>query len=322
MGCIMALALVYFSLHLLLACAKVGNDIGLLRRSERSPRRFGASQGALMNANEINRAFAPMLSALFVTVRMRNLQWDPVGGSSHFSVQVALVVCTIMVLLQTLLAVGAAGILRLEETIQMGHALPTRGTRMDARARTMMLVRFMIMFIFYVGILVIVTGICLLKPPGFRHVTKPMPPSLQCATLLTILYFGVSLALWVLLATQKSRPLPFAPEERSTMSYIHEFLEVRAKEAVGLCPMLAILSLATLLRAQQLAGSNGAPQGWCLDLQVLASISVLFRTFLPPIHALHWTFSFIIYASAISIVVALITMTPESANTMSSYLFS
>merc|ERR1719388_669073 len=128
-----------------------------------------------MNANEINRAFAPQLSALFITARMRAPQWDPVDGKSHISIQVALLICTAMVLLQTLLAVCAAGFLRLEETIQMGHALPTRGTRMDARARAMVLVRFVLMFIFYFGILVIVTGVCLLKPAGIHGPMVPMP---------------------------------------------------------------------------------------------------------------------------------------------------
>merc|ERR1719375_2426571 len=116
------------------------------------------------------------------------------------------------------------------------------------------------------------------------------------------------------------------------------------KGTVAYCPMLAILFVGARMRALRITDNKGAPQGWVQDGMYMATwallVQFLFGLLVPlctgtptpcdedgtpkyePAHpfalytvlALKWLTYIFLYGGTIAVIVAVYTMTPETAN--------
>lgn len=346
-NCTVVLSVTYFMVYLAQVIGKVGNEFGVFGQ----PQRFGKPQDILKTAT-MTVAFAPMLCVLMISTRLRAYQINPLKGDPQPWVKVSLYVCTFSVLAQTALAVFGAYIgLEVDpmsidddmlsskhppdeiqfdahkEKVGFG-ALPLAGKAIEG-------CRLIAMVCLYVGAAVVVAGLVLMKPPGDTDspaTAPPMPTSLLCVILLSAMYFMVYMKLWIVIAMQRyGSKAENAPEmvvqEPDHLLLMRIFLEKFAREAVAFCPMLCILFMGTFMRALQITEGLGAPQEWCQDAEWVASLCVVVMTFvrvdvLSPSSrqstsgmctALSYACQTAIYLCASLVVVALVTMTPETA---------
>merc|ERR1719191_2058264 len=113
---------------------------------------------------------------------------------------------------------------------------------------------------------------------------------------------------------------------------------------VAFCPMLAILFVGTRMRALQMTNNKGAPQGWAQDGMYLATWSIFVQFFMVVIagvatgekvktdadgnatwhptniylwygvQVVRWFAVLALWGGAITVIVSLFTITPETAN--------
>merc|ERR1719335_836205 len=128
------------------------------------------------------------------------------------------------------------------------------------------------------------------------------------------------------------------------VTMIGELME-NAKGTINFCPMLAILFVGTRMRALLITNNRGAPQGWAQDGMYMATWAVLIQFLMvlfvgitngskdmkidedgtpdwqPKMEilkyvalALKWITFIFLYGGAITVIVGVYTMTPETAN--------
>ena len=142
--------------------------------------------------------------------------------------------------------------------------------------------------------------------------------------------------IWVCISTDEFTDRSY-PLIKNTME--------NALGTVAYCPMLAILFVATRMRALRITNNKGAPQGWAQDGMYMATWAVLIQFLMvliipcctgstevkcdedgTPVYApenpialycvlaLKWITFIFLYGGVIAVVTAVYTMTPETAN--------
>eukprot|EP00929_Paragymnodinium_shiwhaense_P115834 TRINITY_DN8498_c0_g1_i2.p1 TRINITY_DN8498_c0_g1~~TRINITY_DN8498_c0_g1_i2.p1 ORF type:complete len:577 (+),score=90.80 TRINITY_DN8498_c0_g1_i2:250-1980(+) len=317
--CTVFLAVMYFAVYLALAIAKASNEAGLMG----PPQRFRPLQ-ELLKTVTMPFAFVPMLCVLFIAIRMRALQIDPINGNPPRWVQASFYVCTVSLSAQALLAVFQGKDIVIGEG---GHAdvSPDSSSQRDVRqnVKCLEIGRMITMAFLYGGVLTAISGMFAIQAES--GMGPDLPLVLHCVIDLTALYFLVYLAFWIVSLLQWFRGAGPATKEADGLQTLGEFLQKKAREAVRFCPIVCILFLATLMRALQITKGMGAPPEWCQNLAVVSTWCIALLTVSrfdtaftaqnPTLTGACMILQFVVlavlYASSIGVVIALFTMQPE-----------
>merc|ERR1719262_471858 len=158
---------------------------------------------------------------------------------------------------------------------------------------------------------------------------------MQCVINLTVQFFTVYLLIWIAQTTKD-----FLGWELRRVSELME----NAKATIAFCPMLAILFVGTRMRALLITNNRGAPPGWAQDGMYMATWAVLIQFLMVLIVGiasgqkvacdedgtpkwepsnkilvyialgLKWIPFIFLYGGVIAVIVAVYTMTPETAD--------
>jgi hypothetical protein len=349
-SCVVNLTTQYFIVYLLLAIFRTFNQIKGYAHTK-------ASDTLQLAAYTVN--FAPMLCILFVGARMRALQIDPLHGNPQPWAQACFYMCTYSVLVQTILVICVPIFLggrchkgTSEGDIQFEFRNRNMSVFLDV-------VRWIAMVCLYGGFSAIIVSVLLIEDEENPDNTPPLSPAMQCIIHLTIQFFAVYLALWLAISIRQWARRQSDFEGNDQTPYALAILET-ACHTVMFCPMLCVLFLAARMRALQLTRNRGAPQGWAQDamrfatLCVFAQLIVVLSQFCPgcgaegrnrqeddPLEALtederfekqrrptricveFLRFIFIggMYVGAVAVIIAIFTMTAETANGTGSHIF-
>lgn len=279
--------------------------------------------------------FAPMLSVLFIAARMRALQLDPVHGAPQPWAQRCFYACTWALLAQTLLT--AVVVLVLDGSAKMGKVegdieYKTSSPQLTA---TLLACRFVILLCIYAGFTAVIWSVFVLEDPRGSRFTPPISSTMQFVINLTVQFFVIYLLIWIFVSVREFTEYQ-SPQLTRTME--------NAKATVQFCPMLAILFVGARMRALQLTGNRGAPQGWVQDGMFMATWAIFIQFVMvllasaatgdsvftngdgnveweprsPTFHCLvqtvRWLAFVLLYGGALTVVVGVYTMTPETAN--------
>merc|ERR1719181_2322240 len=131
--------------------------------------------------------------------------------------------------------------------------------------------RFVIMLSIYACAVAVVCTVFTIKHPDGDELTPPLSPTMQCVLNLAFQYFLIYLLLWVFHTVED-----FTTQKSPWLTKAKEAIE-SAKSTVQFAPMLAVLFIATRMRALQMTDNKGAPQGWVQDGMYLATWSILIQ---------------------------------------------
>merc|ERR1719456_82185 len=188
-GCTMILASMYFLVY---AGIQFGETFKTLSKID-SSKLTGALQGAIMTM-----FFAPMMAVLFIGARMRALQMDPINGAPQKWAQNCFYMCTYAVMMQCILAVAVP--LVLGGGVKKGDK-GEGDVEYEVNNKTLgmclTVARWIVMFSVYVGIAAVIWSIFVLQHPKGKQYTPPISVTMQCVINLTVQFFIVYLALWV-----------------------------------------------------------------------------------------------------------------------------
>jgi len=324
------LATLYFGIHFCIELVKTLDDF-----LTPEGKRFGvlAPQTLFLREAADTVDIAPMLCILFLSARLRALQLDPKTGNPAAWAQTFFYVSSFSILGLALLCVVEACLLQKEGFYTAGQEEPSPGARPSAQVKAAEFSRTMLMFLLYLGATVVILSMFMQKRKD--GATPSIPPSIKCVMILTTTYFIVYTALWITTSLKKLR-MPMAAS--AFMTNLSNFLEKRAKEAIDFCPMLCILFLGTFMRALQITGGRGAPQRWAQTFMYIATMALILMTVsrldylvFPPVpegtagtkparpktmaffFALQHLCLLLVHISVVAIIIALFTMTPETA---------
>jgi len=296
--------------------------------------KMSAFENAMLTATKAMN-FAPMLAILFIGARMRALQMDPVNGSPQKWAQNCFYMCTYAVLAQTLISIAIP--LVLQGTVKQGKTEGDMEYNVENKAVGGILTvgRYVIMICIYVGFSCVIYSIFTIEHPKGSEYTPPISVTMQCVINLTFQFFFIYLMIWVCVSVDEFTGHSF-DLLKNTME--------NALGTVAYCPMLAILFVACRMRALRITNNRGAPQGWAQDGMYMATWAVLIQFLMcliipcctgetgkcdedgTPVYkpsntialycvlALKWITYIFLYGGAIAVVVAVYTMTPETAN--------
>merc|ERR1719160_1643081 len=195
--------------------------------------------------------------------------------------------------------------------------------------------RYAIMVCIYIGFTCVIWSIFTIEHPQGPQFTPPISVTMQCVINLTVQFFTVYLGIWI--ADTVNQYIGWDMQKLRT-------LMDNAKGTINFCPMLAILFVATRMRALMITNNKGAPQGWAQDGMYMATWAVLIQFLMvlvvgiasggrvecdedgtpkwePSNKFLVWialglkwlTFIFL-YGGVIAVITGVYTMTPETAN--------
>jgi len=266
---------------------------------------------------------------------MRALQMDPLHGHPQRWAQTCFFFCTFALTAQTFLAIAVPLIFQGEATPgqregDMEYVVPS-----TALGGMLIFARYTIMLLIYASFTAIIASIFLLEHPSGPKYTIPISVTMQCLVNLTVQFFSIHLAFWICYTVRELTNTNW-PLLTQTME--------NAKATVMFCPMLAILFVATRMRALQLTQNRGAPQGYAQDGMYMATWAVAIQFLMcliaplfagaptecdgdgnvkwaPKNRVLYWVVQSIrwlafifLYGGVICVIVGICTMTPENAD--------
>jgi len=325
-ACTMILSAQYFCLYAAVQFSRTFSQFSGLKMS--------AFENAMLTAtNAMN--FAPMLAILFIGARMRALQMDPINGSPQKWAQTCFYMCTYAVLAQTLISIAVP--LVMQGSVAQGKTEGDMEYTVENKGIGAILSvgRYIIMICIYIGFSCVIYSVFTIQHPNGEQYTPPISVTMQCVINLTFQFFFIYLMIWICVSLDEFTGHNFKVV-KNTME--------NAKGTVAYCPMLAILFVATRMRALRITNNLGAPQGWAQDGMYMATWAVLIQFLMclivpcatgspakcdedgTPIYtpdnqillycvlALKWITYIFLYGGMIAVVTAVYTMTPETAN--------
>merc|ERR1719274_547902 len=197
---------------------------------------------------------APMLCALFLAARMRALQMDPVSGNPQRWAQNCFWYCSGALILQTIVSVTIPYLLngKVEKGKIEGDAEYKLEEPNSMTSKILTAVRFLIMLSVYSCAVAVVCSVFTIQHPDGKEKTPPLSPTMQCVLNLTFQYFLIYALLWVFITVEDFFDFKMEAAKDAVES---------AKATVQFAPMLAVLFIATRMRALQMTDNKGAPQG-------------------------------------------------------------
>merc|ERR1719171_2645230 len=261
MDCTMKLTTMYFIVYAGIQAGKTFESFSGVDSSKLT----GALQGAICTM-----FFAPMMAVLFIGVRMRAMQMDPINVPVQKWAQNWFYACTYGVMIQCILAVTVP--LILGGTVKEGD----KGIKGDVEyevnnsglGAVFVAARWIIMFSIYIGISCVIYALFEMEHPKGPEYTPPISVTMQCVVNLTVQFFVVYTLIWIAATVKELTGWEW--------HFITNAME-NAKGTLAFCPMLSILFVATRMRAMTLTNWKGAPQGWAQDGMYMATWSVLIQ---------------------------------------------
>merc|ERR1719183_116217 len=210
----------------------------------------------------------PMLCILFLGARMRALQMDPIHGHPQRWAQNCFYLCAYALMLNTLLAILVPLVMNGEAKFDdkgLGDVEFEVGNK--AIGMVLTVCRYGAMLCIYGGFIAVIYSIFTIEHPKGAEHTPPISPTMQCVINLTVQFFFVYGLLWVVITLKQFKvDLP-------GFSTIQNAMEA-ARATVMYAPMLAVLFVATRMRALQITQQKGSPQGWAQDGMYMATWAV------------------------------------------------
>jgi hypothetical protein len=271
--CVISLSIQYFLIYTLLAVIRTANQF------------TGHSMLGLQKIIETAATtvtYAPMLSVLFLGVRMRAIQLSQ-GQTEKYQlpqpwVQQAMFICTYAVLAQVILVL-IMPVFTGEMDVQCDEEgnLDTSKMQVGGMMGTVIsVVRYIIMAALYGGFVTICYGAFVMKGPKEiwgEEGAPPVSPAVGCTMNLATQFFVVYLlAALVKTTVELSGPSPFLTKLGGLLTL--------ARFTVNFAPMLCILFIGARMRALQMDPKHGNPQKWAQNCFYMCAYSVLIQTVL------------------------------------------
>mmetsp|Transcript_89349 Transcript_89349/g.158520 ORF Transcript_89349/g.158520 Transcript_89349/m.158520 type:complete len:902 (-) Transcript_89349:76-2781(-) len=260
--CTCWLSVLYFSVYLILWCARTNRDYA----QERYARRAEKIEASALAMSQVVRK-APMFAVVFLAARMRALQLDPPYGMPPPWAQLCLYGMTGALYLETISAayVGATG------TEAVGYyGIHVYRAKPIAHA-----VQHTFALLVYAGLVPVTAVIMIMK--AHDGTTAPLSPMMKSVLLFSVLYFGVHIGQWISAFFQDICKKHFKVMQDTLLA---------AGVSITFVPVLCILFVACRMRALQITQQMGSPQGWaedCMYLCVFATYVQVIACLLLPI---------------------------------------
>merc|ERR1719335_426956 len=271
--CVISLSIQYFVVYTLLAIIRTANQFT-------GQKLLGFQK--IMETAATTVTYAPMLSVLFLGVRMRAIQLSQ-GQTEKYQlpqpwVQQAMYTCTYAVLAQVVLVLMMPVFtgewdVKCDEDGNLDMSKMQTGGIMGT---VISVVRYVVMAALYGGFIVICYGAFVMKGPKEiwgDEGAPPVSPAVACtmnlATQFFIVYLGVALTKTTI---ELSGPSPFLTKLGGLFTL--------AKFTVNFAPMLCILFIGARMRALQMDPKHGNPQKWAQNCMFLCTYSVMLQTIL------------------------------------------
>jgi len=263
-GCTVMLSTTFFLIYFLLAVSRTYSQYA------GGSNTFTSQFELVMSRAADTLGLAPMLCALFLAARMRALQMDPVSGNPQRWAQNCFWFCSSALILQTILAVIVPFLLngKVEKGKIEGDAEYKLEEPNSMTSKILTAVRFLIMLSVYSCAVAVVCSVFTIQHPDGKEKTPPLSPTMQCVLNLTFQYFLIYALLWIFITVEDF----FSFKMEAAKDAIES-----AKATVQFAPMLAVLFIATRMRALQMTDNKGAPQGWVQDGMYLATWSIMIQ---------------------------------------------
>merc|ERR1719326_1825548 len=271
--CVISLSIQYFVIYTLLAFIRTANQftghsmIGIQK---------------IMETAATTVTYAPMLSVLFLGVRMRAIQLSQ-GQTEKYQlpqpwVQQAMYTCTYAVLAQVILVLmmpifTGEWDVKCDEDGNLDMSKMQTGGIMGT---VISVVRYIVMAALYGGFIVICYGAFVMKGPKEiwgEEGAPPVSPAVACtmnlATQFFVVYLGVAL---IKTTIELGGASPFLVKMQGLFTL--------AKFTVNFAPMLCILFIGARMRALQMDPKHGNPQKWAQNCFYMCAYSVMIQTIL------------------------------------------
>merc|ERR1719506_855761 len=271
--CIINLTIQYFAVYTILAIVRTANQFT-------GHSMLGFQK--IMETAATTVTYAPMLSVLFLGVRMRAIQLSQ-GQTEKYRLpqpwcQKAMYICTYAVLGQVILVLmmpcftGEWDVKCDEDGNLDTSALQSGGVM----GTVISIVRYIIMAALYGGFITICYGAFVMEGPKEiwgEEGAPPVSPAVQCTMNLTTQFFLVYLGVALVKTTvELSGPSPFLTKMGGLLTL--------AKFTVNFAPMLCILFIGARMRALQMDPKHGNPQKWAQNCFFMCTYSVMIQTLL------------------------------------------
>jgi len=268
-GCTVMLSTAFFLIYFLLAVSRTYSQFMGQGNT------FTSKFETVMTRAADTLGMAPMLCALFLGARMRALQMDPISGNPQRWAQNCFWLCSSALLAQTCVAVVVPFLLNDVEVKKVDKKYKLEGD-MDYQvadgqswlAKGMSAFRFIIMLCVYASAVAVVCSVFTIQHPDGKELTPPLSPTMQCVLNLAFQYFLIYALLWIFITVEDFTSFKLVEAKDAIES---------AKSTVQFAPMLAVLFIATRMRALQMTDNKGAPQGWVQDGMYLATWSIMIQ---------------------------------------------
>merc|ERR1719235_3091677 len=271
--CVISLSIQYFIIYTLLA---------IIRTTNQFTGHILLGFQKIMETAATTVTYAPMLSVLFLGVRMRAIQLSQ-GQTGKYQlpqpwVQQAMYICTYAVLGQVILVLlmpiftGEMDVKCDEDGNLDTSAMQSAGIM----GTVITVVRYILMAALYGGFIVICYGAFVMEGPKEiwgEEGAPPVSPAVACtmnlATQFFIVYLGVAL---IKTTIELGGPSPFLSKLQGLFTL--------AKFTVNFAPMLCILFIGARMRALQMDPKHGNPQKWAQNCFYMCAYSVMVQTML------------------------------------------
>merc|ERR1719324_1290149 len=263
-GCTVMLSTTFFLIYFLLAVSRTYSQYA------GGSNTFTSQFELVMSRAADTLGLAPMLCALFLAARMRALQMDPVSGNPQRWAQNCFCFCSSALILQTIIAVIVPFLLngKVKKGKMEGDMEYDTGDENSMLSKILTAVRFLIMLSVYSCAVAVVCSVFTIQHPDGKEKTPPLSPTMQCVLNLTFQYFLIYALLWIFITVEDFFSFKMEAAKDAVES---------AKATVQFAPMLAVLFIATRMRALQMTDNKGAPQGWVQDGMYLASWAIMIQ---------------------------------------------
>jgi hypothetical protein len=126
--------------------------------------------------------------------------------------------------------------------------------------------RFVALLGVYAGFTVVMYSMFVIKNPNGP--TPPLAPAMQCVQMLCLFFFGIYLVIFILQTIRDFTPIKMTAFWESMQTTLG---------TVQFAPMLCVLFIGVRMRAQEVSGGVGSPQGWAQEAMYLCVLSIIIQ---------------------------------------------